>query len=131
MCEHCDISAVEDLKRCHRGDVRLVIISIPDSMLRGVSNLRLLQVSKQVWPTADVIVTADTPYQAHELYEHGADYVLRMAKLCAERLHDVIVDHTTHFTHHHEIGEDFELGHVFDEYKHKDSEKIDTIHINV
>jgi len=131
MCEHCDISAVEDLKRCHRGDVRLVISSIPDSMLRGVSNLRLLQVSKQVWPTADVIVTADTPYQAHELYEHGADYVLRMAKLCAERLHDVIVDHTTHFTHHHEIGEDFELGHVFDEYKHKDSEKIDTIHINV
>jgi len=77
-----------------------------------------------------VIVTADTPKQAHELYDAGADYVLRMAKLCAERLHEMIVTHTEHTAHHHQVGEDFELGHAFYRYKSKDqTEKIDDKHI--
>ena len=35
---------------------------------------------------AHIIVTADNPEQASELYDAGADYVLRSAKLCAERI---------------------------------------------
>ena len=37
-------------------------------------------------PKAHIIVTADNPEQASELYDAGADYVLRSAKLCAERI---------------------------------------------
>jgi len=113
-CAYGDISSRDVLERCHRGEARLVICSIPDSLLRSTSNLRLLEVSKQVWPKADVVVTADNPSQAHKLYENGADYVLRMAKLCAERLHDVIVHHTQHYTHHHNC---FHPGQAFELYK--------------
>merc|ERR1712139_232135 len=83
-------------------------------MLRGVTNVRLLQNAKQVWPQADVIATATTPDEAHTLYENGADYVLRTAKLCAERLHDLILDHSTHTVHHQHLGEEMKLSHVFE-----------------
>eukprot|EP00913_Durusdinium_trenchii_P026622 g24978.t1 len=43
-----------------------------------------------VWPKAHIIVTADNPQQAAELYEAGAHYVLRSAKLCAERLYELL-----------------------------------------
>jgi len=128
-CAYGDISSPDVLERCHRVEVRLVICSTPDALLRSVSNLRLLEVSKQVWPKADVVVTADTPFQAHQLYENGADYVLRMAKLSAERLHDVILHHTQHYTHHRNC---FHQGQVFDQYKNKDqTEKFDDQHISL
>merc|ERR1712050_522113 len=112
-CAYGDITSADVLEHAHHGDVRLVVSSIPNSLLRGVTNLRLLQLSKQVWPQADVIVTATTPDEAHHLYDNGADYVLRVAKLCAERLHDVILDHSTHAVHHHRLGEETKLSHVF------------------
>jgi len=122
-CAYGDISSPDVLEHAHHGDVRLVISTIPDSMLRGVDNLRLLQISKQVWPQADVIVTADNPRQAHMLYEAGADYVLRMAKLCAERLHLLIADHSTHAVHHHHVGEELKLNHVFASFRQHDSDQ--------
>merc|ERR1711976_755951 len=101
----------------HHGDVRLVISSIPDAYLRGVTNLQLLQNAKKVWPKADVIATATTPDEAHILYENGADYVLRVAKLCAERLHDVILDHSTHAVHRQHLGEESKLSHIFESHR--------------
>merc|ERR1711879_657886 len=83
-CAYGDISSPDVLEHAHHGDVRLVISSVSDVMLKGVKNLDLLRISKQVWPSADVIVTGTTPEEAHILYENGADYVIRMAKLCAE-----------------------------------------------
>merc|ERR1711976_26464 len=67
-CAYGDISSPDVLEHAHHGDVRLVISSIPDSLLRNVTNLRLLQNAKQVWPQADVIATATTPDEAHVLY---------------------------------------------------------------
>eukprot|EP00443_Scrippsiella_acuminata_P048474 CAMPEP_0115264392 /NCGR_PEP_ID=MMETSP0270-20121206/50405_1 /TAXON_ID=71861 /ORGANISM="Scrippsiella trochoidea, Strain CCMP3099" /LENGTH=781 /DNA_ID=CAMNT_0002680409 /DNA_START=152 /DNA_END=2497 /DNA_ORIENTATION=- len=122
-CAYGDISSPDVLEHAHHGEVRLVISSISDSQLRGVTNLRLLQISKQVWPQADVIVSADTPKQAHLLYDHGADYVLRTAKLCAERLHELIADHSVHATHHHHIGEEVRLNNAFIAHKEKEREQ--------
>eukprot|EP00443_Scrippsiella_acuminata_P063311 CAMPEP_0115551728 /NCGR_PEP_ID=MMETSP0271-20121206/95877_1 /TAXON_ID=71861 /ORGANISM="Scrippsiella trochoidea, Strain CCMP3099" /LENGTH=783 /DNA_ID=CAMNT_0002985331 /DNA_START=49 /DNA_END=2400 /DNA_ORIENTATION=- len=123
-CAYGDISSPDVLEHAHHGEVRLVICSIPDSMLQGVTNLRLLQIAKQVWPEADVIVSADNPRQAHSLYEAGADYVLRTAKLCAERLHTLISDHSSHTVHHHHVGEEVKLASVFAAFKEKDKDHI-------
>ena len=38
-------------------------------MLQGTSNLRILKVAMTVWPKAHIIVTADNPEQASELYD--------------------------------------------------------------
>mmetsp|Transcript_20797 Transcript_20797/g.44416 ORF Transcript_20797/g.44416 Transcript_20797/m.44416 type:complete len:772 (+) Transcript_20797:74-2389(+) len=122
-CAYGDISSPDVLEHAHHGEVRLVISSIPDSMLRGVDNMRLLKISKQVWPSADVIVTADNPRQANELYDAGADYVLRTAKICAERLHLLISDHSTHAVHHHHVGSDMHLNNVFAAFKEKEKDR--------
>lgn len=130
-CSYGDITCADVLQHSYHGEARLVIISIPDAFLHGTSNMELLRLSKKVWPNAHVICTAESHFNAHELYGAGADYVLRMAKLCAERLKDVIVDHTTHATHHHSIGEELNLQHIFESYKHHDSDShLDHIHVN-
>merc|ERR1740123_364254 len=85
-------------------------------MLRGVTNFELVRVCRQVWPKAHVIVTADSPAQARKLYKEGADYVLRMAKLCGERLHTLLSENRQQIFH----GED--LTPIFDAYKRKDKE---------
>mmetsp|Transcript_20314 Transcript_20314/g.32798 ORF Transcript_20314/g.32798 Transcript_20314/m.32798 type:complete len:779 (+) Transcript_20314:1-2337(+) len=115
-----DISSPDVLEHAAHGDVRLVLCTIPDSLLRGTSNLRLLAASKQAWPNADVIVTCDNPHDAQLLYDAGADYVLRMAKLCAERLHEIVNEHATHHVHHHHAGTEMSLNHVFQDYKLQD-----------
>jgi len=128
-CAYGDISSPDVLEHAHHGDVKLVISSIPDSLLCGVDNLRLLAVSKQVWPNADVIVTADNPKDASRLYHAGAEYVLRMAKLCAERLEALIIDHSVHITSaHHALGQEVKLNHVF--AVHREREKDDHLNHN-
>jgi len=122
-CSYGDITSADVLEHAYHGEARLVIISIPNAFLHGTSNMDLLKLSKKVWPGADVICTAESHNTAHELYENGADYVLRMSKLCAERLKDVILDHASHATHHHSIGEDLNLAHVFESYKHHDDDR--------
>jgi hypothetical protein len=126
---YADITAPDVLAHAAHGEIKLVICSIPDSLLRGTSNLTLLRVCKQVWPTADVIVTSDNPHDAQLLYEAGADYVLRMAKLCAERLHEIINEHATHCVHHHHAGADMSLEHVFQDFKKQDHHPIATSNI--
>lgn len=121
-CASGDITSVDVLRAAHHDQVRLVICSIPDSLLHGATNLRLLKASKKAWPQADVIVTADSTQDANNLYEAGADYVVRMAKLCAERLHDLISDHATHVVHHQHLGAEMSLAHVFESYKQADQQ---------
>jgi Kef-type K+ transport system membrane component KefB len=116
-CAYGDISNPEVLEHAHHGDVRLVISSVSDVLLRDVTNLQILRNAKKVWPSADVIVTATTQEEANILYENGADYVIRMTKLCAERLHDLMVDHSTHHAHHQHVNEETKLSHVFAHYQ--------------
>jgi len=54
---------------------RLVVSTIPDAILKGTSNARLLRLVRRLWPEAKAIVTASGPTSAIELYEAGADFV--------------------------------------------------------
>eukprot|EP00931_Biecheleriopsis_adriatica_P049456 TRINITY_DN28610_c0_g1_i1.p1 TRINITY_DN28610_c0_g1~~TRINITY_DN28610_c0_g1_i1.p1 ORF type:complete len:904 (+),score=166.38 TRINITY_DN28610_c0_g1_i1:139-2850(+) len=88
-----DFSSADVLEHAFHGKPQIVLSTTPNSMLQGVTNLQILKVSKEVWPEAYVIVSAENPTQAQELYNAGADYVLRTAKLCAERLHVLLCKH--------------------------------------
>lgn len=94
-CAYGDISSPDVLEHSHHGEVRLVVSSIPDQLLRGVTNLRLLQNSKRLWPHADFIGCASTPAEVMKLYEEGAAHVMCVSQLCAEKLSQVIIDHST------------------------------------
>jgi len=92
----------------------LVLVTIPDSMLQGVTNLSILAALKKVFPTTICIMTADNPPQAAALYTAGADYVLRSAKLCAERLHGLLTSHS-------DAGS--ELANIFETFREKDKDR--------
>jgi len=117
-CSYGDICAPDVLLHCHHGAPRLVISTIPDSLLNGVTNAKLLKIAQEVWPTAHYIVTADNPQQATQLYGAGASYVLRSAKLCAERLQDLLTKHRSSM-----VSSESELAHLFNSYRARDKDK--------
>jgi hypothetical protein len=115
-----DISTPDVLEHCNHGEPpRLVLSTIPDSNLRGATNAKLVRVAKEVWspsnPNLRVIATADNPLQASQLYDAGANYVLRVSKLCAERLYDLLLKHSVQ-------SEASELHGLFEHYKRKDKD---------
>jgi len=87
-----DISSADVLEHCHHGECKIVLATIPDSMLMGLDNKKLLTAMKATWPNAWHVVTGESPVKAKELYDQGASYVLRMEKLCAERLGSLLED---------------------------------------
>ncbi len=74
-CLYGDISHMDTLHHADIHDAELVVSTIPDTMLKGTDNLRLLKQARRLSPRAKVIVTANRAASALELYEAGADYV--------------------------------------------------------
>mmetsp|Transcript_19163 Transcript_19163/g.43405 ORF Transcript_19163/g.43405 Transcript_19163/m.43405 type:complete len:519 (+) Transcript_19163:161-1717(+) len=111
-----DFSSSDVLEHCFHGEPKIVISTTPDTMLQGTTNLRILQVVKAVWPKTHIIVTADNPQQAAQLYEAGAHYVLRSAKLCAERLFELLNRYET------DAGMS-DLKRRFDKYKRRENDE--------
>jgi len=89
-----DITVADVLEHAHHGNADLVLLTMPESSLHaGVTNLRLLEVARQVWPKCHIIVIADSPKMIKELYNKGADYVVATKKLSAERIADMLTEH--------------------------------------
>jgi len=74
-CLYGDISHMDTLHHADIHDAALVVSTIPDTMLKGTDNLRLLKQARRLCPHARVIVTASRATSALDLYEAGADYV--------------------------------------------------------
>jgi Kef-type K+ transport system membrane component KefB len=74
-CLYGDVSHMETLRHADIHAASLVVSTIPDSILKGTDNRRLLKQARRVCPRAKVIVTANRTASALELYEAGADYV--------------------------------------------------------
>lgn len=89
---YADIGAAEVLEHTQHGMPRLVISTIPDSLLTGINNLKLLQTMQKVWPDSQHIVTADSRRSAFQMYAAGASYVLRVEQLCAAKLNHLVVE---------------------------------------
>jgi Kef-type K+ transport system membrane component KefB len=75
-----DIAHTDTLAHAGIEKAEIVISTIPDALLKGTSNERLVRYVRSVNPTAQIIATAEVLKQADELYAAGADYVL-MARL--------------------------------------------------
>jgi voltage-gated potassium channel Kch len=88
-----DITSPDVLEHAHHGHADLVLLTMPDYAITGVTNLRLLEVARQVWPKCHIIVIADSPKATKELYNKGAGYVVATKKLSAERIADMLTEH--------------------------------------
>lgn len=74
-CQFGDISNVDNLKTLNLENAELIICSISDKILKGTTNLKLLQILKQLAPDSKIIMTAENISNAREMYEGGAAYV--------------------------------------------------------
>ena len=70
-----DISQRDTLLHAGLGKAEVLICTIPDSLLKGTSNERLVRSLRSLNPTAKIIATAEVLGQARDLLEAGADYV--------------------------------------------------------
>ncbi len=87
---YADIGHSDTLGHLELADARVVISTIPDSVLRGTSNLKLLRTVKELAPRAKILLTAETSSGAEVLYQNGADYVCLPRLLGAKAIADVL-----------------------------------------
>lgn len=70
-----DIGHADTLTHAGVADAEIVISSVPDSLLKGTTNEKLVRHIRMVNPTAKIVATADVLSETQSLYAAGADYV--------------------------------------------------------
>jgi Kef-type K+ transport system membrane component KefB len=70
-----DIAHADTLAHAGIADAEIVILSVPDTLLKGTSNERLVKHIRSVNPAAKIVATADVLADTQALYAAGADYV--------------------------------------------------------
>jgi len=89
-CVYGDIAHADTLRHAGVDHAELVVSSITDDVLRGTSNLRLMNAVHAQAPNARVVLTSDHIPEALRFYNEGADFVfvprLYSAAACARIL---------------------------------------------
>jgi Kef-type K+ transport system membrane component KefB len=75
-CIYGDISHADTLHHAKVPEAKVILSTIPDSVLKGTSNVRILRQLRAMAPDAKVIVTSEVLDHAREMYLEGAAYVL-------------------------------------------------------
>jgi Kef-type K+ transport system membrane component KefB len=85
-----DISHTDVLKHAGVADAEIVVSSVPDALLVGTSNERLVRAVRSINSTAKIIATADVIGNVQVLYDAGADHVVVSRFAEANALFDAI-----------------------------------------
>lgn len=86
-----DISHADTLHHASVHDGRVLLCTIPDSILKGTSNSRLLRQLRRMAPHAHVVVSSDQFRSAQELYDGGAAFVFLPRLMGVRELADVVL----------------------------------------
>ena len=85
-----DIAHADTLAHAGVADAEIVISSVPDSLLKGTTNEKLVRHIRAVNPSAKIIATADVLSETQSLYAAGADYVTIARLAEADELIEVV-----------------------------------------
>jgi Kef-type K+ transport system membrane component KefB len=85
-----DITQKDTLVHMGVADAEIIVCSIPNSLLKGMNNLRLLQLLRELNPTGCIIVHAEYLEDVPKLYAAGASYVSIPRLIEAKDLSSVI-----------------------------------------
>jgi len=85
-----DISHMDTLHHAGLHNVKVLISTIPDTILVGTDNLKIISHMKDICPHALIIVTAESVERAMMMYAEGADYVFLPRILASDKLLDMI-----------------------------------------
>lgn len=89
-CVFGDVSHVDTLRHLPLAEARVLVSTIPDHQLKGITNLKLVAVMRDLAPDSVVVVTAETLESARAMYAAGADHVLVPRLLSASHLAELI-----------------------------------------
>lgn len=89
-CLFGDLANTGTLTEAGIEKARLVVSTIPDTILKGTNNMSILKYTKRVNPTARVVVTAERVQSAEKLWEAGADFVILPEVEISDRLATVM-----------------------------------------
>jgi Kef-type K+ transport system membrane component KefB len=82
--EYGDLSNADTLRHAGLDRARIVVASVPDDLLRGIDNRRLVETVRRLNPKAIIIANAINFDDSVGIYAAGADYVF-LARLEAAR----------------------------------------------
>ncbi|EGP08528.1 glutathione-regulated potassium-efflux system protein KefC [Bradyrhizobiaceae bacterium SG-6C] len=85
-----DISNIDTLLHAGVGKAEIIILSVPDSLLKGANNEKLVRHVRSMNPDAKIISTADLLADVSDIYAAGADYVTVTRLTDAAELYKVI-----------------------------------------
>jgi len=91
-----DLSNSETLHHVGLNNARIVVCTIPDDLLRGISNRSLVRVVRHINPQAVIIANAISMDQIGPIYRAGANYVylsrFEAASALDEAVHEALKD---------------------------------------
>ena len=70
-----DIAHTDTLAHAGIAQAEIVVSSVPDSLLKGTTNEKLVRYVRRINPTVKIIATAEVLAETQTLYAAGADYV--------------------------------------------------------
>lgn len=86
-----DVANLDLLSHLHAERCQVVVCTLPDSILKGTTSVRLLAAMRRIAPTAKIVMTAEREHVARELYRAGADYVLLPHLAGGQELADLLL----------------------------------------
>jgi hypothetical protein len=85
-----DITQKETLLHVGVGEAEIIVCTIPNTLLKGMNNLRLLLLLREINKEAKIIMHAELFADVAKLYAAGADYVSVPRLIEAQELCSVI-----------------------------------------
>jgi voltage-gated potassium channel Kch len=89
-----DIANAETLRHAGVGHAKVVVLTVPDDLLRGTNNARIVAAVRQMNPEAIIIANAVNFADCGPIYAAGADYVflarLETARAVGEAIGDAL-----------------------------------------
>ena len=86
-----DISHADVLQHANVSGAAVIVCALSDAVLKGTTNLKLLETIRRLAPEAMVIVTAEFFYRARDLYSAGATFVYMPRLMSARELAVVVM----------------------------------------
>ncbi len=91
QCTYGDIGHLDTLQHAHVETAEVLVSTIPDMLLKGTSNYRLLRQLRRIAPEAKIIVTATRFAEAKHLYDQGAAFVYLPRLMNVRELREIIL----------------------------------------
>ncbi len=85
-----DLANPDELEHLGLEDARIIVTTISDTFLKGISTRRLVASLRRLAPMAFIVMTGEEKTDAEELQQAGADYVLVPGEITGERVLELL-----------------------------------------